>query len=162
MSGEKLKKSFVPAIEWSNAILPLLEEGHNLRLPLKGESMCPILRGGRDEAVISSAMNRKLRRGDIVLYTREDGTHILHRIHHVRKNSYYMLGDAHTLIEGPVDRKNVLAVASAVIRKGKTISCSRYDYRILSGLWLLVRPIRPVILRIGRYLISKKAKNNVK
>lgn len=146
MSGNKLTAS-IPAIQWSTAILPILDEGHNLKLPLEGLSMAPLLVGGRDEVLIATVSGRRLKRGDIVLYVRKDGTHVLHRIHHIKNKMYYMLGDAHTWIEGPIKEKDVLAVTTAVIRKEKMILCSRYGYRILAGLWLLLRPARPLIIR---------------
>ena len=153
MPGNELSK-VISAIQWSAAILPILAEGRNLKLPLSGLSMSPLLVGGRDEVLITSALEKRLRRGDIVLYVRKDGTHVLHRIHHVKNNQYYMLGDAHTWIEGPIQEEDVLAVATAVIRKGKMIVCRQYSYRIISGLWLLMRPLRPLILRIVRGLRS--------
>lgn len=148
MSGRKLSEGLIPALEWSPAILPLLGEGHKLRIPLDGLSMFPLLVGGRDEALLSAIQGRKLRRGDIVLFVQEDGAHVLHRIHHIIENDFFMLGDSQTMIEGPVRRENVLAIAESLIRKDKTISCSHPVYRFAGGLWLLLRPFRPYILRI--------------
>lgn len=142
-------QDFIPAIQWSSAILPVLNEGHTLKIPLSGLSMFPLIKGGRDEAVLSSTKGKKLKCGDIVLYAREDGTHVLHRIHHLKNDDFFMLGDAHTSIEGPIKRKYVLAVAEAIIRKGKEISCNRVDFRIISTIWLIVRPVRPVIMRVA-------------
>lgn len=152
MSVDELTRGFIPAAQWSAAILPILAEGRNLKLPLSGLSMSPLIVGGRDEVLITSVLGKRLKRGDIVLYVRTDGTHILHRIHHVKNNRYFMLGDAHTWIEGPIEEADVLAVATAVIRKGKMIACSQYSYRIISSLWLLLRPLRPLILRIVKGL----------
>lgn len=150
MSGTELSRSFIPAAQWSAAILPILAEGYNLRLPLTGLSMYPLLVGGRDEVLISTVLEKRLKRGDVVLYVQKDGTHVLHRIHHVKNSMYYMLGDAQTWIEGPIKKEHVLAIATAVIRKEKMILCNKYSYRIISGLWLFMRPLRPLILRIVR------------
>lgn len=145
---------FIPAAQWSSVILPILNEGHNLKIPLAGLSMFPLIKGGRDEAVISSISEKKLKRGDIVLYVRENKTHVLHRVHHIKNDEFYMLGDGQTCIEGPIKREKVLAVAVAIIRKGKTISCSRLDFRIISALWLLLRPVRLVFLHVAIRLYS--------
>lgn len=161
MSGIKAAKEKIPAIQWSTALLPILNEGHQLKIPLSGLSMFPLLAGGRDEAVLSTIRGKKLKRGDIVLYVREDGTHVLHRIQDVKKGSYFMLGDAHTWIEGPISKEAILAVAVAVVRKNKTISCKRLDYRFISAIWILVRPLRPLIMRVLRKihsLIKRKIK----
>lgn len=149
MSGLKSPDDKIPAVQWSSAIIPFLDEGHQLKIPLSGLSMFPLIVGGRDEAVLSAVQRRELRRGDIVLYVQADGTHVLHRIHHIKNNEFYMLGDAQTWIEGPIRRESILAVAVAVIRKGKTISCKRMDYRAFSALWLLVRPLRPAVMHVA-------------
>lgn len=148
MSGRKTSQGLIPAVKWSPALLPLLNEGHRLRIPLNGLSMFPLLVGGRDEALLSAVQDKKLKRGDIVLFVQEDGAHVLHRIHHIIKNDFFMLGDSQTTIEGPVSRENVLAMAESLIRKDKTISCSHPVYRFASSLWLWVRPFRPYIFRI--------------
>lgn len=138
----------IPAVQWSSALLPFLAEGHSLKLPLEGASMVPLLVGGRDEVLLEEVPGKTLRRGDIVLYVRQDGTHVLHRIHHIYNNKYFMLGDAQTWIEGPVNKKDVLAVAIAVIRKGETITCSSRGYRFISILWLIMCPVRTLILKM--------------
>lgn len=150
MPLNEIGEGIIPAVQWSAALLPLLGEGRSLKLPLSGFSMYPLLVGGRDEVLITTVVGKRLKRGDIVLYIRKDGTHVLHRIHHVKKNQFYMLGDAHSWIEGPINEEDVVAVATAVIRKGKTIVCSQSNYRIIAGLWLLMRRIRPLISRLVR------------
>ncbi len=138
----------IPAVQWSSALLPFLAEGHSLKLPLEGSSMIPLLVGGRDEVLLEDVSGKNLKRGDIVLYVRQDGTHVLHRIHHINNNTYYLLGDAQAWIEGPVNKEDILATAVAVIRKGETIDCSAAGYRFMSGVWLLMRPVRPFVLKI--------------
>lgn len=162
MSKNESSSKFISAVQWSSAILPFLDEGHTLNLPFCGFSMYPLLVGGRDQVLIESVSKRKPKRGDIVLYRREDGTHVLHRIHHIRHNTYFMLGDAQNWIEGPLEEKDILAVVSKIIRKGKTIECSRFDYRIITGLWLFLRPVRPLLLRtVLRKSIVMKVMNSL-
>lgn len=144
----ELEDGRIPAAEWMTAMTPLLAGGHRLKICPSGTSMVPFIRGGRDEVILCSAAGKELRRGDIVLYRREDGVHVLHRIHHVERGACYMLGDFHTWIEGPVERENILAVASSFIRKGREIQCDGLCYRLLSETWLLTRPFRPLVFRI--------------
>ncbi len=132
---------------WKNEIVPILDEGIDFKIPFVGMSMYPFIVGGRDEVVITSVSNKTLKRGDIVLYLSE-GDHVLHRIHHVHKDSAYIVGDAQSRLEGPVPLGNIIAVVSAIIRKGKPIRCDNLAYRILSECWLLARPLRQGIIRI--------------
>lgn len=152
MSGKELNDRVIDAAQWSSVIIPILAEGHSLKLPFEGLSMHPFLVGGRDEVLIEAASGKRLKRGDIVLYIRDDGVHVLHRIHHTKEKKYYMLGDAQTWIEGPIAAKNVLAVVTTIFRKGKTIACSKLSYRVVSEFWLLMRPVRPHIIKINHWL----------
>lgn len=138
----------IPATEWLTAMLPLLESGHELKIHPSGTSMVPFLRGDRDQAILTSVTGKRLKRGDVVLYVRKNGIHILHRIHHVKDGAYFMLGDSHTWIEGPVEKEAILAVASSLIRKGRVIQGDSPFYRFLARVWLRLRPLRPAIFFI--------------
>ena len=39
----------------------------------------------------------------LVFFKRRNGQYIMHRIHHVKPDGYYIVGDAQCMIEGPVD-----------------------------------------------------------
>lgn len=153
-SKRHMEEGIIPAVMWSSAIMPVLSEGHSFRIPLSGLSMYPLIVGGRDEVILSAAEGRKLKRGDIVLYVRDDGTHVLHRVHHIKDDGCFMIGDAQTWIEGPVVREKVLAVTEAVIRKNRMISCKSFSYKVISAVWLFLRPVRPVIMRLASIILN--------
>ena len=143
-----IKGSVIPASVWMEAVKPLIEKGYSLRICPSGRSMVPFICGGRDEVLLRSAANTRLKRGDIALYARPDGIHVLHRIHHVKGEGYYMLGDAQTCVEGPLEISSIKAVAASVIRKGREINCNNMFFRAASRAWLALRPLRPLLLRI--------------
>lgn len=153
MPGKSLDIEIViPAVEWMSALKPLLDEGHELRLRPVGSSMVPFVVGGRDEVFLCSPRLKKPARGDIALFSRDDGLFVLHRIHHVRKNRYFMLGDSQTWIEGPVKESSIQAIATAVIRKNKKINCDNKGLKLLTKTWLVLRPVRPLIFKLYRGL----------
>ena len=154
MPGTEMKDVYISAAEWTSAIMPILSKDYSIKIPLMGMSMYPLLVGERDEVVITSIGRKKPIRGDIVLYARKDGTHVLHRVHHVKGTDYYMLGDSQTWIEGPIKEEAVLAVATGVIRKGKKISCNNILYRLVVKTWLLVRPFRLKILSFANKFLT--------
>jgi hypothetical protein len=133
---------------WVREIVPVLNEGYQVKIPFQGTSMYPFIVGNRDQAVLASVARRKLRRGDICLYVRSDGTHVLHRIHHIKNKDYFMLGDAQTSLEGPIEEARLVAYATSFIRKGRELSCHAIGYRLLTQLWLALRIFRPVIFKI--------------
>ncbi|MFQ7768310.1 MAG: S24/S26 family peptidase [Fusicatenibacter saccharivorans] len=55
----------------------LLKDGSAIRLKPQGYSMYPLFHPGRDEAVIEAYPIHLLRRGDIILYRREQGILVL-------------------------------------------------------------------------------------
>lgn len=162
MPGKMIEENIIPAGTWMAVMKPLLDDGFELRLCPSGTSMLPFLAGGRDEVFLRSVKAKKPVRGDIALFSREDGLFVLHRIHHISQNRYYMLGDAQTWIEGPVKEENVQAIASAVMWKNKKISCDSLLLKLLTGTWLFLRPVRPQIVRFVRgikriFKLSSKA-----
>lgn len=138
----------IPASEWLRALIPLLLEGHQLKICPAGGSMKPFLTGGRDEAVLSLLNEtHELKKNDIVLYQIENGIYVLHRICRVSDKGIYTLGDSQTYIEGPFQRENFIAVVDYIIRKGKRIDNENRVYIALVSFWRFLRPFRPFIIR---------------
>ena len=72
-------------MEYRQDIEQLLQEGRNINIKPQGYSMYPVLVPDRDEAIIEPLEDRKLKRGDVVLYRRDKnvengGILVLHRI----------------------------------------------------------------------------------
>ena len=57
----------------------LLGEGREVQITVRGNSMRPLLRNGRDIAVLKPCRGDECRPGDVVLF-RYEGRHVLHRI----------------------------------------------------------------------------------
>ena len=123
----------------------LLEQGQSIQIQPQGYSMYPMFVPGRDAAVIEGAEGAKLKRGDVVLYRRESGMLVLHRIWRVRQDGFYMVGDNQSEVEGPLQRSQIKGILTGFVRKGKYRSVKNPVYRLASGLWLFLRPVRPVL-----------------
>lgn len=130
----------------------LLREGNAIQIKPQGYSMYPMFVPGRDEAVIAPVDVEKLRRGDVVLYRRENRLLVLHRLWKVRPEGLYMVGDNQTEVEGPLGREQVLGILEAFVRKGRKISVHHPIYRLCSGIWLSIRPIRHRIAVIVHWM----------
>lgn len=129
----------------------LLREESYIQIKPQGYSMYPVLVPGRDEAVIAPICTAgKLKRGDVVLYRRykENGEKdilVLHRIWKVKPHGIYLVGDNQKNLEGPLKQEQVLGIMVRLIRKGRTIETTNLMYRLLTGGWLMLRPLRPAI-----------------
>lgn len=138
---------FVRADDWVPAMLEIMKTGKELSIHPTGYSMYPFLKSKRD-TVIFRLPDREIKRGDIVLYRRENGLYVVHRIHHVDNTGYYLIGDNQDTIEGPLERSQILALAVKLVRKGKEINCrTNYFYRFLAWIWLLIIPIRLTLVK---------------
>lgn len=137
-------------------IMPLITEsfrqGLTATIPVTGNSMWPLFAHKRDCAVLS-AVEGDLRRGDVPLYQRPDGQYVLHRIIKVTKNEYVFTGDAQTELER-LPKTCVAAVMTAFVRKGETVDCRNRWYRLYVWLWMLVRPLRPLLIWVAKRLIK--------
>ena len=127
----------------------LLQDGNTIQIKPQGYSMYPVLVPGRDEAVIEPIGDRKLRRGDVVLYRRDPqvtgGILVLHRLWKCKQDGYYMVGDNQKEIEGPLRAGQIKGIMVGLVRKGKYISAKNVFYCIATRGWLLLRPVRPGI-----------------
>jgi hypothetical protein len=142
----KVQEEFISADNWMPLFVDILKKGHRLKISPHGYSMYPFLIGDRDEVVLKIP-NKELKTGDVVLYRRSNGLHVLHRIHHINEKGYYMIGDSQTEVEGPLKRDQIIAIAETLIRKGKEIPCHNKKYRVLFKVWMKLKILRPVIIK---------------
>ena len=141
-------------------VLPMIEEsfrqGLTVTLGVTGNSMLPLFRHKRDSVILSACDPLSLKRGDVPLYRRPDGKFILHRILHVKKDTYTLAGDAQHELEVGLPKSCVLAVMTGFTRKGKTVSCRNIGYRMYAACWMVLRPFRPYLFRIASRLRRRK------
>lgn len=136
----------------------LLREGAELPLVISGGSMLPFLAPGRDSVLLKSP-DRPLRRGDIVFYRRRNGMYVLHRLIRIRNGQCWMVGDAQTLIEGPLSEDCIFAYVTCVQRKGKTERPGTFWWEFFCTVWLWVTPLRRYILAVymrGHRAVQKR------
>ena len=121
-------------------IEPLLKAGACIQIYPQGYSMYPFIDPRRDEVVLAG-----IEEGS-VLYRRENGMLVLHRIYKIGQDGLYLLGDHQTAIEGPVRREQVKGKMTGMVRDGRYMDVGNPGYRMLSVVWLWLRPARRVIM----------------
>ena len=132
----------------------LLEDENITALPLviSGNSMSPFLVHGRD-TVYLSRLERPAKRGDVLLYKRESGAYILHRVYKVEKDSYTMVGDAQTQLEQGIRQDQIIAIMTSALRKGKLQKKGSFWWEFFEKLWIRIIPLRPMLTKIYTYII---------
>lgn len=130
----------------------LLKSGQHVRITVTGASMYPFLHENSDSVELQKVQCQTVRRGDIVLFVRENGSYVLHRVKGIKNGQFFMLGDNQKDVEGPIDSEQLVAAVNAVFRNGRRIDCQNTGWRVLSLLWLGIVPFRGRINRILRKL----------
>lgn len=123
----------------------LLSEGKTIQLSPIGYSMYPLFVPGRDMARIAPSDGTKLGRGDVALYRREGSILVLHRIWKREGDEFYFVGDNQKEVEGPLPIQQIRGELVGFERNGTYISVKNPAYRLISALWLWMRPVRPMI-----------------
>ena len=89
-----------------NTLCQLIEDDHTTCTIVTGGSMSPFLASNRDYVYLEKP-KRNLKKGDVVLFFRQNGDYVLHRIKHIRSEGYYITGDRQTTLEGPIKKSRL-------------------------------------------------------
>ena len=128
----------------------LAEDPRITALPLvvTGSSMTPFLVSGRD-TVFLSRLERPARRGDILLYRRDSGQYVLHRVWRVETDgTFTIVGDAQTELERGIRADQVIARVTAVERKGKRMGPGSFWWEFFEKVWIRMVPLRRLVWRL--------------
>ncbi|MDY2735567.1 S24/S26 family peptidase [Intestinibacter sp.] len=142
-------------------LVPIMEEviqsGGSCKLKVTGYSMTPTLRHLKDSVVLVSPEKRQPKKNEIVFIKRDTGKHVLHRIRKIIDDqSFIMNGDAQQWTE-VVRFNQVIGVVDSFYRGDKEVSCDNIKYKTYVKLWVLCKPIRPLIFKF-RNLVRKVIK----
>lgn len=149
MTQDNLPVKTVDTQIFLDAVKEMVRSGRDVPVTITGNSMSPFLVHGRDR-ILLSRITRPLRKGDMVLYQRTGGQYVMHRIRRINRSrdEYYMIGDAQTVAEGPLEERQIAAVVTSVCRKGKWLTPGDFWWEFFRRLWLNIVPFRRPVLRV--------------
>ena len=127
-------------------IREVTESGGEFELYPRGTSMLPLIVEGRDSVMLVKPAG-DIARGDIVLYRRDSGKFVLHRVIRVDGDSFTMCGDNQITQETGIRREQIIAVVASLKIDGRTVSCESKKYRRFVARWLCI-PYRRVMLKL--------------
>lgn len=130
----------------------LLREGNIIRIKPQGYSMYPLFIPGRDEALIQQTDGTDCHRNDVVLYRRDQGILVLHRICRITSDGFYMVGDNQCEVEGPLRQDQIIGKLIAVNRNSREFTVGNPFYKFVSSLWLFMLPVRPFCFKLSAFL----------
>lgn len=139
-------------------LYPLIAEGLSAggtyRFYPKGTSMLPLLTEGKDSIILSSVCD--LEKGDIVLYRRENGMFVIHRIVKV-SDTFTMCGDGQFVLEKGIKESQILAKVTAIYKGEKLLTFDNKSYLF----YVKCLPLRRFWLK-AVYLIKRTIKRFLK
>lgn len=122
-------------------LMPLIKErlaaGQSVRFSPKGTSMLPMLRQGIDSVVLSP-LPEKLKKYDLPLYRRADGSFVLHRVIKVA-DAYTCIGDNQFQTEPGLTHDQMIGVVTAFYRGAKRRKVSAVPHQIYCRAWHYTR-----------------------
>lgn len=127
------------------------DQGKTVWIVVTGMSMYPFLREDRDMVEVIRVSLSGIKRGDIVLIQRHDGEFVLHRVITKDPSSFYVIGDAQQWLEGPIVESQLKATVINIKRNYRMISCNNRFLKALVELWLILRPVRYMLIRVIRF-----------
>lgn len=142
--------------EYVDTLRELCDHGHEVSMTIAGNSMAPFLIHQRD-TISFIRKDRPLRRGDMVFFQRTTGQYVMHRIWKIKKDGYYIVGDAQTQIEGPITEDQIFARIHKVCRKGRWISDGDFWWDFFRSIWIRILPLRRPCYRM--YSVFYNIKN---
>lgn len=117
-----MEKKVVPNEEFFANVIQMLSAGKKVTIPVKGFSMLPFIRGGRDQVVLGR-MDRGPEKGDVVLF-HMGSKYILHRVIRVDGPMVTTRGDGVPSATETFPASDVDAVVLKVLRAKKAKAAS--------------------------------------
>lgn len=159
LKGEENMRQ-IDAREYISTLKELTKEGKEVSMLISGSSMSPYLVHARD-SICFKKPDRRLKKGDMVFFQRTTGQYVMHRIVKIKKDGYYMLGDAQREIEGPIKEEQIFALVTRVKRRGKWEGPESFWWKFFAHVWIHLVPVRQGIVsvyRIGHRIFKKEKK----
>lgn len=137
-----------------NQLVPLIQEitenGKEIEITVQGNSMMPMLKGGRDKVVLIKPAE-KLKKYAVALYYRSsENTYVLHRIIGYKNGGYVISGDNQFIKEYGIQDSEMVAVVTAFTRNGRRYAVGNFGYMLYCRLWYYSRPFRKQLGKLKR------------
>ena len=117
--------------------------------PIAGTSMMPLLKEGRDRVELEPCSQERLKKGDVVLYKKNEGTLVLHRIIKTENGEFFtVLGDHQFKNAERVNKNQIIAIACGFFIKARYVNEKTRWYRLYKKIWLCNLNFRRIILAV--------------
>lgn len=151
-ADDMVEKKIIPNSLFFSEVKAQISEGRKVVIPVKGNSMLPFIREGRDSVELAPCKDVEV--GEILLVRLDNGHYVLHRVWELRGESVILMGDGNVKGKEVCKRGQVVGVVSRIFRGEGVVDCASPSYRRCVKIWRRLLPIRRYILAIYRRLIK--------
>lgn len=125
-----------------------------------GISMYPLLRQRKDSVHIIK-IEKPLKKNDVILYQRNDGKYVLHRLILIKNGKYVFCGDNQWQKEYGITDNHIIGLMTGYYRKEKYHSVNTVSFKFYTMIITLTRPLRrfrDFCKRVLRKIFKKRRK----
>lgn len=123
------------------------ENGEYITVP-NGTSMYPMLRHRRDSVYLVKYEKNTLKKYDLPVYKRLDGTHVMHRCIGKNEDGYIMCGDNQWVRETRITDEQIIAIVKGFYRDEKYIPVTNLWHKLYCRIWCISLRLRKYALII--------------
>ena len=123
----------------------LVSDGGVTPLNVTGTSMRPFISPKGDTVYLASCEKGDVKKGDILLFKRNNGSVVLHRVRRVDGDKYIMNGDAQNWCES-TDHEHVIARVIEYTHNGKRVDPNSSGQKIIRAFWYPTYKVRPYMI----------------
>lgn len=149
-SESSIKQISLSNEEFFKTAISFIDEGKQVQIPAKGNSMLPFIREGKDTIILEKLNEKSIKRGNIVLALQENGRYVVHRIEKVEKDKIFLRGDGNICAREICSEQNLLAEVTSIIRPKKIVKKDDINWKLNKYLWPSSPFERRVLLKIYR------------
>ena len=145
----------IPNDVFFSRVCESLGEGGKVTFTVKGHSMFPFLRSGKDRVCLVKPESGGLAAGDVILF-RFRGNYILHRIYGIRKTPdgtplYVTMGDGNTRGTETAEPASIVGVmVKRITPEGREWECGSQSWELCSLVWMKLLFVRRWCLAVLR------------
>ena len=114
--------------------------------------MNPFIVHKRDSIKLGPWKDEDIRKGAVVLAEGNSGLYVIHRVIKRNGDDLTLSGDGNLIQTETTTTAKVIAVMHSITRKGREYSSSSLVWRLYSGIWMFLAPVRRYPLGIWRRL----------
>ncbi len=147
--------------ELAPIVCEFLQQGKRVILRAKGNSMLPLIRNLKDRVVLSAISGENCSVGDAVMFSRDNGTYVLHRIvDRDHSGNFVLMGDGQTEREEGIRPDQIIAKMIGFYRKSRYFPCEAGCCKIYARFWTNSTLCRKVYLKL--IWLYRTAKSKIK